>query len=151
MFSHELSDGGRIKASKELLASTDYSITEVAQSSGFSSTELFCPVLSETLPYDGQRLPEGLSGQIGSGRFKTSAHTVHRSRETALRSVTLSPSLTCPTKHFAVFIHLPQIGLQSLRRMVGIAVDTAIRTGVIGADVNAFYSSRSLFAALCQA
>ena len=31
----------RIKASKELLASTDYSITEVAQSSGFSSQSYF--------------------------------------------------------------------------------------------------------------
>lgn len=31
----------RIKASKELLASTDYSITEVAQSSGFSSPSYF--------------------------------------------------------------------------------------------------------------
>ena len=31
----------RIKASKELLATTDYSITEVAQSSGFSSQSYF--------------------------------------------------------------------------------------------------------------
>ncbi len=33
--------GVRIKASKELLASTDYSITEIAQSSGFSSQSYF--------------------------------------------------------------------------------------------------------------
>ena len=50
----------RIKASKELLATTDYSITEVAQSSGFSSQSYFCTVLPEALPDDCQRLPEGL-------------------------------------------------------------------------------------------
>ena len=60
----------RIKASRELLASTDYSITEVAQLSGFSSQSYFAQCFQKYCRMTASGLPEKLPGKCGEGFLK---------------------------------------------------------------------------------
>lgn len=94
---HELSDGGKNKGQQGAAGQYGLQYNGGCAVLRIFLTELFCPVLSETLPYDGQRLPEGPVRADRLRQVQNFSPYCPSKQETALRSVTLSPSLTCPT------------------------------------------------------